>query len=307
VLANKIFRRFFLTIFVLAGVTVIAFALTRLAPGDPAELMLPSDATQEQVQVMRVRMGLDRPLVQQYFMYIGNILRGDLGDSFSFHMKCSELIFGALGFTAQITLIGVVLALLVAIPLGLVAGIKRGSAVDTFAMGFALLGQAMSPVWLCLLMILILSVSLRWLPTEGTGSIRHLVMPSICIGFTYCSHITRMMRSSIIDVLTEDYITATRALGISKFKVYTKYALKNALMPIITVAGADLGKLLAGSMVIEQIFSWPGLGRLTVSAISSRDFQLVQSILLVVALIMLVCNLIVDILFTFVDKRIKFN
>jgi len=297
----------FLTFIIILGVTIIAFVLVRLTPGDPARQMLPATATEEQVLAMRQRMGLDKPLFIQYGMYISNILRGDLGYSFKYKMNVSELIFPRLWKTAQITVLGVLLALIVSIPLGMVAGIKRGSMLDTAAMGFALFGQAMSPVWFCLFMILIFSVWLGWLPTEGTGSTAHLVMPSICVGFAFCSLITRMLRSGMINVLGEDYITATRARGISNFQIYTRYALKNALLPIITVSGIQIGILLSGSMVIEQIFSWPGLGQLTVVAISSRDFQLIQSILLIVALIMVVCNLIVDVLYTFVDKRISFN
>ena len=304
---KRILRRLFLTVFIIFGVTIIAFVLVRLTPGDPARQMLPPTATEEQILTMRQRMGLDKPYIVQYGIYVGNLLKGDLGYSFRYKMKVSELMFPRLWKTAQITILGVILALLVSIPLGMIAGIKRGSAIDTAAMGFALFGQAMSPVWFCLFMILIFSVWLGWLPTEGTGTAAHLVMPSICVGFSFCSLITRMLRSGMINVLSEDYITATRARGISKFQIYTKYALKNALLPIITVSGIQIGVLLSGSMVIEQIFSWPGLGQLTVVAISSRDFQLVQSILLVVALIMVICNLVVDVLYTFVDKRISFN
>ncbi|MEN6555251.1 MAG: ABC transporter permease [Anaerolineaceae bacterium] len=306
-LLKAVLRRLFFTIIILVGVTIIAFALVRLAPGDPARLMLESDATEEQVQAMRVKMGLDKPLVEQYLMYMNDILHGDLGYSFHFHVDCSEIILKRLAYTAQITMIGVALALLISFPLGMIAGIKRGSLMDTCAMGFALLGQAMSPVWLCLLMILIFSVWLGWLPTQGTGTWQHLVMPSICVGFTFCSLVTRMLRTDMIDVLKEDYITATRARGIDKFKVNIKYALKNAMLPVVTVSGHQLGKLLAGSIVVEQIFGWPGLGQLTVTAITARDFQLVESILLIVALIMVACNLLVDILYTFLDKRIQFN
>jgi ABC-type dipeptide/oligopeptide/nickel transport system permease component len=269
--------------------------------------MLPSTATEEQVQEMRARMGLDKPYIVQYWLYLDNILHGDLGYSFRYKMNVSELIFPRLLKTAQITAVGVILALIISIPLGLIAGIKRGSVIDTAAMGFALYGQAMSPVWLCLFMILLFSVWLKWLPTEGTGTIKHMVMPAIVIAFAFCSLVTRMLRTGMINVLNEDYITATRARGIGKFEIYTKYAFKNAMLPIITVSGIQIGILLAGSIVVEQIFSWPGLGQLTFTAISSRDFQLVQSILLVVALIMVACNLVVDVLYTFVDKRIQFN
>ncbi|MBS6762820.1 MAG: ABC transporter permease [Clostridium sp.] len=304
---KKILRRVALTLIVLFGVTIIAFILVRLSPGDPAVQMLPSTATEEQILNMRERMGLNEPYIVQYFIYLGNLLKGDFGFSFHFNMDCGALILARLINTAKITIIGVVIALVISVPLGMIAGIKRGTAVDTAATAFALCGQAMSPVWLCLLMILIFSVGLKWLPTQGIGTWKHMVMPSLCVGFSFCSLVTRMLRSSMIDVLQEEYITATRARGISKFMVYVKYAFKNAILPIVTISGAQLGLLLAGSMVIEQIFNWPGLGQLTVTAISSRDFQLVQSILVVVAIIMVLCNLLVDILYTFIDKRVSFN
>jgi ABC-type dipeptide/oligopeptide/nickel transport system permease component len=306
-LFQRILRRIVLTLIVIIGVTIIAFVLVRLTPGDPAAQMLPVTANREQIAAMHERMGLDRPLIFQYFLYTSNLLRGDLGYSYHFKADCSTLIFTRFSKTAEITFIGIALAFLVSIPLGLIAGIKKKSNVDVIAMGFALCGQAMSPVWLCLLLILIFSVWLGWLPTQGTGTWKHLVMPSICVGFSFCSLVTRMLRSGIIDVLQEDYITAIRARGISAFRIYVKYAFKNAVLPIVTISGAQLGILLTGSMVIEQVFSWPGLGQLTMVAIFSRDFQLVQSILLVIALIMVFCNLLVDILYTFIDKRISFN
>ena len=306
-LLTRVLRRVLLTLFIVVGVTIISFVLVRLAPGDPAKQLLPATATEEQVQAMRERMGLDKSYLVQYGLYLNNLLHGDLGYSFRYQMNNAELIFPRLLRTAEISAIGIILALIISIPLGLIAGIKRGSLVDTVAMGFALYGQAMSPVWFCLFLILVFSVWLKWLPTEGTGTIQHLVMPSICIGFAFCSLVTRMLRTEMINVLNEDYITATRARGIDKFKIYTKYAFKNAMLPVVTVSGIQVGALLTGSVVIEQIFSWPGIGQLTYVAISSRDFQLVQSILLVIALIMVTCNLAVDILYPLIDKRIKFN
>ncbi|MDR1189008.1 MAG: ABC transporter permease [Bifidobacteriaceae bacterium] len=306
-MATRILRRAALTVFIAVGVTVIAFFLVRLAPGDPAAQMLPPTAKPEQIAAMRERMGLDEPLAYQFWLYVKGLLHGDLGYSYTFRMDNTQLIFPRLGKTAIITGLGVALALLVALPLGMVAGVRRGSASDFFALGFALLGQAMSPVWLCMLLIMIFSVWLKWLPPEGYGSPAHLVMPSICVGFAFASLVTRMMRAGMIDVLGQEYITAARARGIGRTRIYGRYAFKNALLPIITVSGSQLGILLAGSVVIEQIFSYPGLGQLTVAAISGRDFQLVQSILLVIALLMLATNLLVDVLYTFVDKRVEFN
>jgi ABC-type dipeptide/oligopeptide/nickel transport system permease component len=306
-LGIRILRRAAMTLFIVFGVTIIAFLLVRLAPGDPAAVLLPPTATEEDIAAQRKLMGLDEPLPYQYWLYLGNLLHGDFGYSYAFRMDNSALIFPRLLNTAVITVLGVGGALLVSIPLGMVAGLKRGSLADVFALGFALLGQALSPVWLCLALVLVFSVGLKWLPAFGIGSPLHLVMPSICIGFSFASLVTRMVRAGMIEVLGQEYITAARARGISRRKIIGAYAVKNVLLPIITVSGAQLGVLLAGSVVIEQIFAYPGLGQLTVVAISTRDFQLVQSILVVIAVVMLLANLLVDILYTVVDKRVEFN
>jgi len=306
-LVKLILKRLLLTVIVLIGVSIIAFVLVRLAPGDPARLILGNSATNEEVAELHAKMGLDAPWVVQYFTYMKGVLRGDLGKSWYYQKSNKELIADRLPNTAALTGYGLILIIVIGLPLGLVAGIKKGSAIDIFSMFIALLGQAMSPVWLCLLMILIFGVGLRWLPTQGMGTFAHIIMPSICTAFGFIALVTRMLRSGMIDVLQEDYITATRARGISKFKVYTKYAFKNALLPIVTVMGNNIGVMMAGSMVIESIFNWPGLGQLTVNAINNRDFALVQSILLISAFIFVMCNLIVDILYTFIDRRITFN
>jgi ABC-type dipeptide/oligopeptide/nickel transport system permease component len=306
-LLKLILKRLVLTVIVMVGVSIIAFVLVRLAPGDPARLMLGNEATDEAVAELHAKLGLDEPWIVQYGTYMNGVFHGDLGRSYYFKKPNIDLIRDRLPNTAALTAYGMILIIGVGLPLGLIAGIKKGSAIDVFSMFLALIGQAMSPVWLCLLLILVFGVGLRMLPTQGMGSFAHIIMPSICIAFGFIALVTRMLRSGMIDVLHEDYITATRARGIGKFKVYTKYAFKNALLPIITVMGNNIGVMMAGSMVIESIFNWPGLGHLTVVAINNRDFALVQSILLISAFIFVMCNLIVDILYTFVDRRITFG
>lgn len=306
-MSKIIIRRLCYTILVLLGVSIITFILVRLAPGNPARLMLPDGASEAQVAEMEIAMGLDKPLYYQYFHYLSDIIQGDLGTSIFYKKPCAELIFGRLPATAQLTGAALLFSLVVALPLGLVAGIKKGSTVDFISMFFALLGQSMSQVWLGLLLILIFGVTLGWLPTQGMGGISYLILPAITAGMQLSALVTRMLRSGMIDVLQEDYITAARARGISKMKIYTKYALKNAILPVVTVVGSQIGVMLAGSIVTEQIFGWPGLGSLTVQAIGLRDFPLVQSILLVIAFIFVMVNLLVDILYTFIDPRIKIN
>lgn len=302
-----ILKRMAATLIVLIGVSIVAFILVRLAPGDPAALMLPETATEEQVREMRQRMNLDQSYIVQYITYMKGVLRGDLGFSYHYNKPCSELIFGRLPETAKLAGLALLISLCFSIPLGVIAGIKKGSAVDTFSMTFALFGQSFSHVWLSLLLILILGVKLKLLPTQGTGGLDHMIMPAVVLSLQFSALVTRMMRSGMIDVLQEDYITATRARGISRWRVNSKYALKNALLPVVTVVGSQIGSMMAGSMVVEQIFNWPGVGALTITAIGLRDMQLVQSLLLVSATIFVIANLLVDILYTFIDPRISFN
>ena len=306
-MVKKIIRRFLFSILVLVGVSLIAFFLVRLAPGNPAQLMLGPSATPEDVAEMEARMGLDKPYAVQYFMYIWNVLHGDLGYSYQFSMSCNDLIFGRLPATAELTFWGFLVICVIAFPLGILAGIKKGSFVDALAIFVSLLGQAISPVWLALLLILLFGVHLGWLPTQGRGTFAQVVMPAIVMGFQFCSLATSMLRSGMMDALQQDYITASRARGVPRIQIYTKYALKNAILPVITVMGNNLGAMMAGSMVVETIFNWPGIGEIAIRAINLRDFQLVQSILLVSAAIFVIINLIVDILYTVVDKRIEFN
>ena len=304
---KNILKRLLSTVIVLIGVSIMAFALVRLGGGDPARLMLSETATEEEVEVQREKMGLDKPYVEQYITYMKGILQGDLGYSYNYKMPVSTLIMNRLPYTAKLAGCAMLLSILISIPLGVIAGVKKGTGVDIFATFWALLGQSLSPVWLGLLKTTLFGVTLRWLPTQGAEGIKTIIMPAICLAFQFSSLATRMTRSGMVDVLQEDYITATRARGVSKLEINTKYAFKNALLPVVTVVGSQVGSMLAGSMVIESLFGWPGLGQLTITAINARDFQLVQSSLLFSAFIFVLCNLIVDILYTFIDKRVKFS
>ena len=295
------------TIIVLLGVTLIAFLLVRLGGGDPARMIAGDMATPEEVELLRERMGLDQPYILQYFTYVKGLLQGDLGYSWNYQMPVTTIIANRLPQTAVLAVFALLIAVVIAIPLGMISGIKKGSAVDAFSMFFAIIGQSMSPVWMGLLAIMIFSVQLQWLPSQGMDGFKTWILPGICLAFQFSAMMTRLMRSGMIDVLQEDYITATRARGIGKGKVYLKYAFKNALLPIITILGTSFGTMMAGSMVIENIFGWPGLGQLLVQAINVRDYALVQSILLISALIFVVCNLVADVVYTFVDPRISFN
>jgi peptide/nickel transport system permease protein len=302
-----ILKRLGYSVFVVIGVSIIIFMLLKLAPGDPARLMLPENASAEQVQAMHVQLGLDKPLYVQYLTYMNHVIHGDLGMSLFFIKPNAQLIMERFPATLQLAFTSILLSLIIAIPLGVLAGVKKGKLADFLAMLFALIGQSFSPVWLGILLILVFAVKLRWLPAVGYGSIYSLIMPSVTLGMGLASLATRMVRSGMIDVLAEDYITATYARGISPGKVIFKYAFRNAMLPTITIVGMEVGMLLGGSVVIERIFGWPGIGSLTIQAIGMRDFPLVQSILLVVSTLFVLINLLVDIIYTFVDPRMKLH
>ena len=297
-------KRVLQTLIVLFFVSIFAFLLIRMASGNPARMMLPDDATEEQVQQMEIKLGLDKPLYQQYFMYMSGVLRGDLGTSTIYKQAVSKIIASRMPVTGKLTFWTIVVCLAVSIPLGVVAGSKQGTVTDFMAMFFAIFGQSMSPVWLGILLIYVFSSKLGWLPAMGYGGIKYVILPAITLGYPVAAEITRIGRSGMIDVLKEDYITATYAKGMRRKQVLWKYAFKNALIPIITLVGVQIGVFLAGTVVVETIFSWSGLGQLVYQAVSTRDYSLVQSSLLVIAAMFAIINLIVDIINSLVDPRI---
>jgi len=281
--------------------------LIRIAPGDPARLMLPETATEEAIAEMAVTLGLDRPLVVQYFMYISGVLQGDFGMSTGYRQPVGRIIWARLPFTLMLAIGTVIVGCLLSIPLGIIAGSNRGKPIDFFAVLFALLGQSMAPVWLGVLNIYIFAVILGWLPAIGTGGIRYLILPVLTLGYPMAAGITRVARSGMIDTLNEDYITATHAKGIHKFVVNWKYAFKNAMIPVVTLVGIMLGIYLAGSVVVETIFSWSGIGQLLFQSVMNRDYAMVQSLLLISAFIFTFINLIVDIINSLIDPRISLH
>ena len=294
-------------IIVLIGVSILAFALVRMGGGDPALMLAGDNASPEQLTALREKMGLDKSYIAQYFSYVKNVLSGDLGWSWKYSTTVNALLADRLPKTAQLAGFAVLVGICFSIPLGLIAGVKRGSGADVFAMLFAILGQSLSPVWVGCVVILVFGAILKWFPTQGIGGLKYMVLPGVTLALESAAMTTRLMRSGMIDVLQEDYITTTRARGISKFKVNTKYALKNAIIPIITNVGSNIGYMMAGSLVVENLFGWPGMGQLMIQSINMRDYQVVQSVLLVSAVIFSFCNLLADIAYTFVDPRISFN
>lgn len=292
-------------IIVLFCITIISFSLVRLSGGNPARLVLPETATEEEVREVEIYMGLDRPVLEQYFKYLGNILRGDLGKSYFYNLPVTTLVGQRLPYTARLALGTVVFGCILCIPLGVIAGSNRGKPSDFFAMFFALLGQSMSAVWLAVLNVFIFSVWLGWLPSLGAETWKHYILPIITLGYPVAAEITRVTRSGMIDTLGQDYITATLAKGVSRRAVNWKYALRNAMIPVLTLLGMSLAGSLAGSVVVEVIYGFPGMGQLLVTAVNNRDYNMVQSMLLISAFMFTIINLIVDVINSFVDPRLK--
>ncbi len=300
-----ILKRLGQTLIVIFVVTILAFMLVRLAPGNPAKLMLPETATEEEVHQMEERLGLDKPLYVQYWMYLSGLLQGDLGTSFSYNLPVVELIRVRIGYTLKLTVCTTLFALMLCVPLGIIAGSNRGKPADFFAMFFALVGQSMSPVWLAVVLVYIFSVILGWLPAVGSEGITAYILPAITLGYPMAAEITRVARSGMIDTLGEDYITATYARGVKRRVVNWKYAFRNAVCPVITLIGLGMSGHLAGSVVVESIFALPGIGQLINRAIEARDYPVVQSMLVVMAVVFALMNLLVDIINSFVDPRIS--
>lgn len=297
-------KRLLQTLLVLFIVSIFAFALIHLAGGNPALLLLPDGASDEAIKAMEHQLGLDQPLYVQYFQYMAGVFRGDLGMSTAYKIPVADIIAERLPYSVVLTMGTVLVGCSLCIPLGIIAGSNRGKAVDFFAMFFALLGNSMSAVWLAVLNVFVFSVWLGVLPSMGAESFSNIILPALTLGYPMAAEITRVGRSGMIDTLSEDYITATYAKGISRRVVNWKYAFKNALIPIITLVGMSIGSYLAGAVVVETVFAWPGIGQLTNQAVGNRDYQLVQSLLVSATLFTLI-NLVVDIINSLVDPRVS--
>jgi peptide/nickel transport system permease protein len=283
---------------------VVVFALVHLS-GDPVLLMVSPDAPPDVVTTTRHALGFDRPLYEQFARYLGNAARGDLGVSLRMNRPVTVLILERLPATLQLTLAAFVIAVLVAIPAGIVSAVKRGTVVDRLAMAGAVAGQAVPIFWLALLLIALFGVRLRWLPVYGSGSFAHFVLPAISLSTIITGRLARLVRSSMLEVLGQDYVRTARAKGLGESRVLVVHALKNASIPIVTLLGLQFAQLLGGAVVTETIFAWPGIGRLVVEAIFNRDFPVVQGVVLVVSLIFVAVNVLVDLSYAALDPRIR--
>ncbi len=303
---SYIFRRLLHSIAVLWGVTVVVFLILHLT-GDPVTLLVPIDATQETVDMIRREMGLNDPIYIQYGRFIKGAIRGDFGFSYRQNQEALSLVLDRLPATLQLSFVSLALALVVSIPVGIISSVKSNTLPDRVGMIFALLGQAIPVFWLGIMLILIFAVTFPIFPAAGKGTLRHLVLPSITLSMFLMARITRVVRTSMLEVLEQDYVRTARSKGLRELVVIGRHTLKNAAMPIVTIVGLELGTLLGGAVITETVFAWPGVGRLAVKAIYNRDFPVVQATVFMLSLIFIALNFMVDILYTYIDPRVKFD
>ncbi|PRI12469.1 ABC transporter permease [Leucobacter massiliensis] len=308
-----ILRRLLSLIPVLFVVSVVIFSLIHLTPGDPARRILGQKAPDEQVAALRETMGLEQPVVTQYLNWVGGVLRGDLGDSYFLHKSVVEAIGDNAVPTIQLALIAILVALLLSVPFGTLAARYRGGGLDRAVTGFTLVGMTVPSFVLALAMMLLFGLALRWLPLSGyvnpfddfAAGIKTLIMPGVALGAITAALITRTTRAAVLDVLSADYIEAARSRGVTEARLLFSHTLKNASLPILTIVGLSLGGLVTGAAVTETIFNIPGLGQLLVTAISRRDYPVIQGVILFVTLIYLLTNLLIDLLYGIVDPRVR--
>jgi len=320
------FRRLLQSIIVIFGVTVVTFFSLQLA-GDPTYLYVSDRASDEEIAEIRTRLGFDRPLPEQYFSFVTNMLRGDFGDSLRSKTPALPQVLERLPATIELTLFSMTLAITVAVPVGIIAALRRGTPFDGGVMIFAIVGQSMPSFWLGIMLILIVGLQLRWLPISGhvpfiqpildgqpgvaienlPEALRHLIMPGVTIAVFSLSRNARLVRSTMLEVLGQDYIRTARAKGLTGRAVIIGHAFRNALIPVITMIGLEFGFLLSGVVVVETVFSWPGLGRLVFNAINQRDIPIVQTAVVIFSLLFVGLNLIVDLLYVVLNPRIRLN
>ncbi len=331
---SKVLERLVSAIPVALGVAILAFLFLRFLPGDPVEIMLgDTQATQQQIDSLRNQLHLDKPVLEQLWLFLIGIVQGDLGTSIVRGQPVASLIGDSLPATIELTIATIIIALLIALPVGIISALRAGSWLDRTVLSGALVGVSMPAFWFGLLLILLFSVELQWLPTSGrigatmlvpkvTGfmlidtllardfaafgtALKHLILPALTLGVVFAAVLARVVRASMIEVLHKEYVTTARSKGLPEYTVVVKHALRNALIPALTVTGLQFGELLGGNMIVETIFAWPGLGRLVVSSIFARDYVVVQTAVMLYALTYVAANLVVDILYTWLNPRIE--
>lgn len=297
-------RRLQLSIVVILGVSIVVFLISRIS-GDPAQLMLSMYATQEDIAAFRQIMGLDDPLLVQYWNFLSHALQGDFGNSYMHHLPVSYLIMTHLPATLKLAVVSMTISVIIGVPAGVIIAINKGSYIERIGMLLALFGQSAPVFWLGLMLILVFSVRLQWLPAGSSGTWKHIVLPAIALASWSITMITRVTYSSMVDVLQKNYITVAHAKGLHRRMVIVRHALKNALIPVITLVGLRFGTVLGGAVVTETVFAWPGMGRLAINAVYNRDYPLIQGTVLIVAVGFVLISTVLDIIYRYIDPRVR--
>jgi peptide/nickel transport system permease protein len=308
-------KRFFILLVTLFVVSAVIFAVLMVIPSDPAQIVLGIHATPETLQALRHKMGLDRPVIVQYLTYIKNLIMGDLGRSITYDVPISSLIFFRLQVTVPLAILSMSFAVLLSIPIGIYSSLHRNRMGDYGIMVFSQMGLAVPAFWAGILLILLFAVTLHWLPaggflgwlTDPLRALKSLLLPALSLGFVRAAVLTRMTRSSMLEVLGEDYIRTARSKGLSKRTVVYKHALRNAIIPVITIIGLQAGDLLAGAIIIENVFHLPGIGRLVFEAIGQRDLPVIQGVVLFIAALIVIINFLIDLAYRYLDPRIRYE
>jgi peptide/nickel transport system permease protein len=303
-LANFLISRLLYAALVLLGVSVAVFFLIRVG-GDPSALFLPPEASIEEIERFRRLMGFDRPLTVQYLDFLGRALQGDFGVSLRYNQPAMKLVLERMPATLQLGAMALLISLVISIPLAILAAAKRGSIFDRAGLLISLVGQSFPAFWLAIMLILLFSETLRMLPPSGRGTWLHLVMPAIVLATYSTAIITRLLRSSMIEVLQSDYVRTARGKGVRESRIILSHALRNAAIPTLTVIGLQVGALLGGAVITEEVFAYPGVGRLAIQAIANRDFTVVQAFVLLMAVLIVSINLLVDLSYGFLDPRLR--
>lgn len=304
---NYLIKRLISTIPVLIGISLLLFFMLRLLPGDPAQVLAGQMATPAEIENIRKQLGLDRPIYEQYAAYLGRLARLDLGRSARTQNPVLDEIWARLPNTLLLAVVAITLACLFGIPAGIISAVRPYSWIDYLVTTAALFGMSMPVFWLGLMLVVVFSIILKWLPAGGTGSWQHVVLPSITLAAFVVAFIARMTRSTMIETLSQDFTTTARSKGLQERVVVIKHALKNAMIPIITVVGLQFGLLLGGAVLTETVFAWPGLGRLIVDSILARDYPVIQGAILIFGLLYIMVNLAVDMIYALVDPRIRYD
>ena len=300
-------HRLLLAVPVLIGVATLVFSLIHLVPGDPAQAMLGDGAAPQDIAELRTSLGLDQPLMTQYLTFLRHAVTGDLGTSFRTGQPVTTMIVERIPATAELAFAAMLVAIVIALPLGIVAAVWRGTAIDYGAMTFALAGVSIPNFWLGPLLAIVFAVEFGWLPVSGRGTLAHLVLPAVSLGLALAAILARMTRASLLDELGELYVRAARARGVSNAASITSHALRNSMIPLVTIVALQFGAVLTGAVITETIFAWPGIGRLLIQSIGFPDYPMVQGCILLIAVTYVTVNLITDLMYGVLDPRIRFE